>query len=327
MPKHQDRLPSFIPPQLSQLVKAPPEGQEWAHEIKYDGYRIHARIAKGDVKLLTRTGLDWTDRYEATAKALSKIRVQEAYLDGELCAVRPDGTTSFAELQAATDARSTQHLYYFVFDLLFLNGKDLMGAPLLERKERLQALLADTPQGVQYSDHHIGDGKRFLEAACTAKAEGIISKRVDAPYMSRNRGLWRKSKCLNREEFVIVGYSDPEGSRPYFGALLLGYYDGDGRLLYAGRAGTGFSDAELRRVYDILQPLRVSKMPLDVVPPRTTRFGSPLELSRVHWLKPELVCEVSFLTCTADGLLRQVSYQGLRADKLAKDVRRPRPAS
>jgi ATP-dependent DNA ligase len=130
-------------------------------------------------------------------------------------------------------------------------------------------------------------------------------------------------KCLNREEFVIVGYSEPEGSRPYFGALLLGYYDDDdGRLLYAGRAGTGFSDAELRRVYDILQPFRVSKMPLDVPPPRKTRLGSPLELSRVHWLKPEPVCEVTYLTWTADGLLRAVSYQGLRADKPAKYVRR-----
>jgi ATP-dependent DNA ligase len=165
-----------------------------------------------------------------------------------------------------------------------------------------------------------------VDAVCGAKAEGIISRRVDAPYVPGNRGLWRKSKCLNREEFVIIGYSEPEGSRPYFGALLLGYYDDDGRLHYAGRAGTGFSDAELRRVYDILQPLRVSKMPLDAPPPRKTRFGSPLELSRVHWLKPELVCEVEFLTWTADGLLRAVSYQGLREDKLAREVRR-RPGS
>ena len=134
-----------------------------------------------------------------------------------------------------------------------------------------------------------------------------------------------QSKCLNREEFVVIGYSEPEGSRPYFGALPLGYYDDDGRLVYAGRAGTGFSDAELRRVYDLLQPLRVSEMPLDAPPPRTTRFGSPLELSRVHWLRPELVCEVTYLTQTADGLLRAVSYQGMRADKPAREARRERP--
>jgi bifunctional non-homologous end joining protein LigD len=320
-------LPSFIPPQLSQLVKAPPEGPDWAHEIKYDGYRIHARLAKGGVALLTRTGLDWTDRYETTAKALAGLRLREAYLDGELCALNPDGTTSFAKLQAATDARTTHDLVYFVFDLLFLNGKDLMAVPLVERKERLRALLEGAPRSIQYSHHHIGDGKRVLDAACAAKAEGIISKRTDSRYVPSNRGLWRKSKCVNREEFVIVGYSEPEGSRPYFGALLLGYYDDDGRLVYAGRGGTGFSDAELRRVYDTLQPLRISKMPLDVAPPRKTRFGSPLELSRVHWVKPQLVCEVEFLTWTADGLLRQVSYQGLRADKPAKDVRHPRPAT
>jgi ATP-dependent DNA ligase len=174
MPKRSD-LPTFIPPQLSQPIKAPPEGSDWAHEIKHDGYRIHARVARGDVKLLTRTGLDWTDRYQTTAKALSKIKEQEAYLDGELCAVRPDGTTSFADLQAATDSRSTQDLAYFVFDLLFLNGKDLMAAPLLERKERLQALVEKAPKSIQYSDHHTGDGKRLFEAVCGAKAEGIIS--------------------------------------------------------------------------------------------------------------------------------------------------------
>jgi DNA ligase D-like protein (predicted ligase) len=318
-------LPEFIRPQLSQLIERPPEGDDWAHEVKYDGYRIHARLTGGEVKLLTRTGLDWTGRYGATAEALTGLRARGTYLDGELCAVRPDGTTSFAELQAATDSHSTGGLIYFAFDLLYLNGRDMTQAPLLDRKGRLQALLKEAPASIQYSGHHIGDGKRILDAACRAKAEGIISKRVDAPYVSGNRGLWRKAKCLNREEFVIIGYTEPEGSRPYFGALLLGYYDDDERLVYAGRAGTGFSDAELRRVYDLLQPLRASKMPLDQPPPRSTRFGSPLELSRVHWLRPELVCEVTYLTWTADGLLRAVSYQGLRADKPAREVRRDRP--
>jgi len=199
MPKSSG-TPSFIPPQLSQLVKAPPEGDAWAHELKYDGYRIHARLTGREARLLTRTGLDWTDRYQATAKALSGIKTRGAYLDGELCAVRPDGTTSFAELQAATDSRCTHHLVYFAFDLLFLNGRDMRAAPLLDRKGRLEALLKGAPQSIQYSGHHIGDGKRILDAACGAKAEGIISKRVDAPYVPGNRGLWRKSKCVNREE-------------------------------------------------------------------------------------------------------------------------------
>ena len=217
------------------------------------------------------------------------------------------------------------HLVYFVFDLLFVDGERLTARPLLERKERLGALLERAPPSVRYSDHHVGDAQRFLEAACAAKAEGIVSKRMDAAYAPGNRGLWQKSKCLQREEFIIVGYTEPEGSRPYLGALLLGYYGDAGRLVYAGRVGTGMSAAELRRLHATLQPLHLSKMPLDAPPPRTSRFGSPLELSRVHWVKPELVCEVRFLSWTSDGLLRQVAYEGLRADKPARDVRLVRP--
>jgi len=268
----------------------------------------------------------WTERYEATARFVSAIDAQSAYLDGELCAVPADGTTSFAEMQAATDEGRSVHLVYFVFDLLFVAGEKLTARPLLERKERLGSLVERAPSSVRYSDHHVGDAQRFLEAACAAKAEGIVSKRINAPYAPGNRGLWQKSKCLQREEFIIVGYTEPEGSRPYLGALLLAYYDDDGRLVYAGRVGTGISEAELRRLYETLQPLQVSKMLLDVPPPRTTRFGSPLVLSRVHWVRPELVCEVRFLSWTSDGLLRQVAYEGLRADKPARDVRRPRPA-
>jgi DNA ligase D-like protein (predicted ligase) len=262
------------------------------------------------------------NKYENTANTIAKLKARTAYLDGELCAVNPDGTTSFAELQAATDSKRTAHLVYFAFDLLYLNGENLTQLLLLDRKERLRKLLKGLPQSIQYSGHHLGDGKRFLDAACGAKAEGIISKRIDSPYKPGNRGLWVKTKCINEEEFVIVGYSEPEGSRSYLGALLLAYYDDDGQLIYAGRAGTGMSQAELKRVYDKLQPLRISEMPLDKPPPRSTRFGSPLILSRVQWVKPKLACQVKFLTWTADGLLRQVSYQGLRDDKAAKDVRR-----
>jgi DNA ligase D-like protein (predicted ligase) len=318
-------LPAFVPPQLSLLVKAPPTRENWAHELKYDGFRFHARLDRGKVKLLTRTGLDWTDKYENTAVAIGKIKARTAYIDGELCAVNPDGTTSFAELQAATDSKSTSHLVYFAFDLIFLNGENLTELPLLDRKERLRRLLKGVPQSIQYSGHHFGDGKRFLDAACGAKAEGIISKRMDCPYKPGNRGLWVKTKCINEEEFVVVGYSEPEGSRSYLGALLLAYYDDGEKLIYAGRAGTGMSQAELKRVYDKLQPLRIEKMPLDKPPPRSTRFGSPLVLSQIKWVKPKLVAQVRYLTWTTDGLLRQVSYQGLREDKPAKEVRRPGP--
>jgi bifunctional non-homologous end joining protein LigD len=204
----------FIEPQLSQLVKTPPAGGDWAHELKYDGYRIHGLLEQGDVRLLTRTGLDWTARYDVVARAVAALDVRSAYLDGELCAVRSDGTTSFAAMQAATDEGRSAHLVYFVFDLLVVHDERLTLRPLLERKERLRLLLEGAPAAVHYSDHHIGDGRRFLEAACAAKAEGIVSKRVDSAYVPGNRGLWQKTKCLNREEFVIVGYTEPEGSRP-----------------------------------------------------------------------------------------------------------------
>jgi DNA ligase D-like protein (predicted ligase) len=316
-------LPRWVKPQLTQLVREAPEGAGWLHEIKFDGYHMHARLAKGDARLLTRTGLDWTGKYPAIARALAALDVEAAYLDGELCAVLPDGTTSFSLMQAATDARSGANLFFYLFDLLYLDGEDLMPLPLATRKERLASLLAGVAAPLAYSDHHEGGGRQFHAQACRLRLEGIVSKRAAAPYSPGNRGLWVKTKCLNREEFVIVGWTDPEGSRPHLGALLLGYYAADGRLIYAGRAGTGIGEAELRRMWDRLQPLATTAMPLDVPPPRASRFGSPLVLSRVHWVRPELVAEVTFLTWTDDGLLRQVVYQGLREDKSAREVTRP----
>jgi ATP-dependent DNA ligase len=165
----------------------------------------------------------------------------------------------------------------------------------------------------------------FHAQACKLELEGIVSKRAEAPYAPGNRGLWLKVKCLHREEFVVVGWTDPEGRRPWLGALLLAYYDPDGRPVYTGRAGTGINTGALERLWRRLQPLAIDTMPLDVPPPRTSRFGSPLVLSRVHWVRPELVAEVKFLTWTDDNLLRQVVYEGLREDKPAAEVRRPVP--
>jgi bifunctional non-homologous end joining protein LigD len=306
-------------------VKAAPDGTEWLHEINYDGYRMHARVDFSDVRLLTRTGLNWTHKYRPIASALSKLPVKQAYLDGELCGVLPDGKTSFAIIQAASDSRNAENLIFYFFDLLFVDGEDLSGLPVTRRKARLAELLDGVAPPLQYSDHHIGSGPAFYAEASKLRVEGIVSKRADAPYAPGNRGLWVKTKCLNREEFIVVGWSDPEGSRPRLGALLLAYYDDTGKLSYAGRAGSGISDAELERLWHRLQPLATKKMPLHVPPPRTSRFGSPLALSRVHWVRPELVAEVTFLTWTQDGLLRQVVYQALREDKPAKQIRRPIP--
>jgi DNA ligase D-like protein (predicted ligase) len=317
--------PVWVKPQLTELVKQPPDGPNWFHEIKFDGYRIHARIDDGDVRLLTRTGLDWTRKYSPIAAALEKLPVGKAYLDGELCGVRLDGTTSFSVIQAASDSGNADALVFFLFDLLFVHGEDLTGLPLSERKSRLATVMSGVGPPLQYSDHQVGRGPTFYAEACKLGLEGIVSKRADAPYVPGNRGLWVKTKCLNREEFVVVGWTEPEGTRPYLGALLLAYYDDIGELIYAGRVGTGIGHAELERVWRRLQPLATDKMPLEIPPPRTSRFGSPLVLSRVHWVRPELVVEVKFLTWTQEGLLRQVIYQGLREDKSATDVRRPRP--
>jgi len=318
-------LPDWIAPQLTKLAETVPEGDHWVHEIKLDGYRMHARLDRGQVKLLTRTGLDWSDKYPTTAKALKAIRAQQAYIDGELCAVDETGITSFSLLQAATDNRLTASLIFFAFDLLYFNGENLMSIPLTGRKQQLQQLLEDHVRAIRYCDHQVGLGPQFYQSVCKLGLEGVVSKRLDALYVPGNRGLWLKTKCLNREEFIVVGWTDPEGSRPRLGALLLAYYDPNGRLTYAGRAGTGMSEEELERVWRRLQPLATPTMPLDVPPPRASRFGSPLELSRVHWARPELVVEVNYLIWTLDNLLRQVVYVGLREDRPARDVRRSVP--
>jgi DNA ligase D-like protein (predicted ligase) len=311
--------PVWIEPQLCKLVTTIPAGDAWAHEVKFDGYRMHARIAEGKAALLTRSGLDWTAKYPQIGGAVAALKCRQAYLDGELCAVRPDGTSSFAALQG--HGVTPASLIYFAFDLLHLDGEDLTRLPLLERKTRLERLLQDTPPFVRYSSHVIGSGARVFEEAAKLGLEGIVSKAVDAPYMPGNRGTWVKTKALNRQEFVIVGWTDPEGSRPALGSLLLGYYGDDGKLIYAGRAGTGMTDSELHALVKRLKPLASEKMPLASPPPKNTR-GKPLVLSRVHWVKPRLVAEVTYLTWASDGLLRHVVYEGLREDKVARDVRR-----
>jgi bifunctional non-homologous end joining protein LigD len=252
---------------------------------------MHARIDGGNIQLLTRTGLDWSHRYERTIEALRLLKVRSAYLDGELCALNADGVPVFSRLQAAMDEGRTDQLVFFAFDLLYLNGESAALLPLIERKERLHRLFRKEIPGLRYSEHVTGDGPRFRAQACKLGLEGVISKRADRPYAPGDRGIWVKSKCLNREEFVVVGWTDPEGSRRLIGALLLGYYTEDGRLHYAGRAGTGMTDKELKRLAGVLAPLKAARMPVAEAPPRDSRFGSPLQLSKVHWVRPELVVE------------------------------------
>ena len=291
-----------LDPQLSEPVEKPPSGSQWLHEIKLDGYRMAARIDNGRVQLLTRTGLDWTDKYPSAIAALTNLNVTTAYIDGELCGVDEAGLPTFAHTQAATDGERNVQLVYYAFDLLHLDGWDVSGLQLIERKALLEPLLANKP-GLQFNGHETGDGELILKHAGKLGFEGVVSKTIDAPYAPGNRGLWRKAKWLNRQEFVIVGWSDPEGSRPHLGALLLGYYTDDGKLIYAGRVGTGMPVKVLADLRRRLDPLARKKSPLNVPPSRKTRFGSPLVLSRVHWVEPKLVAEITYLTWTADDLL------------------------
>jgi DNA ligase D-like protein (predicted ligase) len=316
-------LASWVKPQLAALVKQAPDDSDWLHEIKLDGYRMHARLDAGQVQILTRRGNIWTDKYPAIAQALAGLQATNAYLDGELCGVLPDGRTAFNLIQNASDTGQAS-LVFFLFDLLFVDDEDITALPLVDRKARLETLLNGAPFSLQYNDHQIGHGPAFHRLACRRGLEGIVSKRVNGRY-EPDRRTWLKAKCLNREEFVVVGWSDPEGSRHRIGSLLLGYYTPDGKLIYAGRAGTGMPEVELERLWQRLQPLVVAKMPLSVPPPRGGRFSSPLVLSRVHWVRPEMVVEVSYAAWTPDGLLRHVVYLGEREDKPAIDVRRDPP--
>jgi ATP-dependent DNA ligase len=247
--------------------------------------------------------------------------VKTAYVDGELCGVDDARLPSFAQTQAASDGERGVHLVYYAFDLLHLDGQDTSNLPLIERKVMLEPLVRNRP-GLQFNSHDAGDGELILKHAGQLGFEGVVSKTIDAPYAPGNRGLWRRAKALNRQEFVVVGWSDPEGSRPDLGALLLGYNTDDGKLIYAGRGGTGMPVKVLADLRRRLDPLARKTSPLSVPPPRATRFGSPLVLSRVHWVEPKLVAEITYLTWTADNLLRHTVYVGLREDKPAEQVRR-----
>jgi bifunctional non-homologous end joining protein LigD len=316
-------LPKSFEPQLATLGDSAPEGDEWLHEMKLDGYRILCRIDGGDVRLLSRNGKDWTDRFAEIAEAAAALPCERALIDGEVVVLDRKGMSHFQSLQQALRRKAgTRDLHWFAFDIVHLDGSDIARAPLTERKELLRALLERLdPDGViRYCDHVAGNGPEFFRQACRSGLEGIISKRADSPYRSGRGRDWRKTKCTHRQEFVIVGYTEPGGSRTGFGALLLAVNDEDGNLVAAGRVGTGFTNDVLGSLHAKLEKLERATPPI-VDPPTGAKARD------VHWVKPALIAEVAFTEWTADGSVRHPSFQGLREDKSAEDIVRERARS
>ena len=312
-------LPESIKPQLATLVESVPDG-DWRYEVKFDGYRIMARIDSGKVQLFTRNGHDWTAKMPQQAEALAALGLESAWLDGEVVVPNEDGTPDFQALQNAFEVGRSGTIVYYLFDLPYLNGMDLREVPLEERRAALSQVLEHNDNDLlRFSADFTEQPESVLESACQMKLEGLIGKRAGSTYVSKRSSSWVKIKCKNRQEFIIVGYTDPKGARSGFGALLLGLHDEAGALHYAGKVGTGFNQVTLKSLHAKLKALEVDKSPLAKAPPAADVRGA-------HWLKPELMCEVAFAEMTRQGVIRHSVFHGLRSDKPAQAITHERPA-
>jgi len=313
------KLPKSFQPQLAIPADDTPSGDQWLHEIKFDGYRILARVEDDVVRLITRRGNDWTDRFPSVRQAIEALNLRDTIFDGEVVVLDTDGTTNFQALQNVMNRGEERDICYYVFDLPFFDGYDLTSERLIDRKAVLAEVLGSQAASriVRYSDHISGQGRDVFSHACDKTLEGIISKRANAFYVQKRSDDWVKSKCLKRQEFVVGGWTDPSGSREGFGALLLGYYQGDD-LQYAGRVGTGFNRQSLHDVRRLLDKLE-RKTPAYSHPP------SGQSAKGVHWVTPQLIAEVEFNSWTDGHLVRQASFHGLREDKKPEDIVREEP--
>jgi len=312
-------MPESIKPELATLVDSAPEG-DWRYEIKFDGYRIMAKINEGKVQLFTRNGHDWTHKLPRQAEALASLALDSAWLDGEMVVANAQGVPDFQALQNAFEAGSSDAISYYLFDMPYLNGMDLRQVPVEQRRAALAKVLERSEDEVlRFSDDFAETPDALLNSACQMQMEGLIGKRVGSSYVSRRSGDWIKLKCKRRQEFVVVGFTEPKGARSKFGALLLGLHDADsGELRYAGKVGTGFNEATLSSIHDQLTPLEVKKAAV-INPP--TGF----EAKGVHWLKAELLAEVAFAEITKEGSVRHAVFHGMRTDKPAKSITEERP--
>jgi bifunctional non-homologous end joining protein LigD len=308
-------LPVFVEPQLATLKDKAPAGRQWLHEIKFDGYRVQARLQDGKAKLLTRTGLDWTRRFgKEIRQAIEKIPAGRALIDGELVVEIDAGSTDFSALQEDLAAGRSDRFVFYAFDLLHLDGRDLRPVPLEERKEALRALLAASDLGprIRYSEHFAENGELVMKHACRLSLEGIVSKRRDQPYRSGRGNDWVKSKCSSRQEFVIGGYVPSSTSQKTIGSLVMGYYE-DGKLIHAGRVGTGYTAAVAGQLWKRLEELRIDANPFSGRLSAEARKG-------VRYVAPKLVAEVEFGGWTGDKHLRHAAFRGLREDKAPEEI-------
>ena len=308
--------PAFQEPQLATLVDGPPTGSDWLHETKYDGYRALLAVGGGKCVAYTRSGLDWTEKFQSVATAAAALPCHSALIDSEICALDAAGRPDFSALQAAL--KDGGPLVTFAFDLLHLDGADLTSAPLTERKAKLGVLLAAAPAPLHFAEHVRGGGEKMFAAMCAGGYEGVVSKRADARYRSGRSGNWLKAKCTHRQEFVIAGWSASEKGRG-FASLLLGVHEAGG-LRYAGRVGTGFDDRTLVDLAARLAKLATDSSPFAEKLPALARRGA-------HFVRPDLVAEIAFTEFTADGHLRHPSFLGLRGDKPAGEVVRENAAA
>ncbi len=315
-------LPLTLSPQLATLVDTAPNGDGWLYELKFDGYRLLARVDGPDVRLFTRNGHDWTSRLKALAKDVQALGIASGWLDGEIVVRNAEGAPDFQLLQNAFDTSPNSaeraRIEFFVFDLPFAQGEDLRERPLAERRERLRNLLADAPSDsrIRFSEDFAVTPQDLLHTACQMQMEGLIGKRADAPYASGRGSSWIKLKCTQRQEFVVGGWTDPKGARTGLGALMLGAHDESGRLRYAGNVGSGFNAQSLARVSQQLAGLRSERSPFEPTPPGV----------RGHWVKPKLIAEVSFAQWTKSGHVRHAVFHGLRSDKAPRSITVEKPA-
>ncbi|PTQ69198.1 DNA ligase D [Pseudomonas sp. GV071] len=304
-------IPEKFQPQLATLVTQPPAG-EWIYEIKFDGYRMLARIQGGEVRMFSRNGNDWTERLPKQVEALRSLQLGDSWLDGEVVVLNEEGLPDFQGLQNAFDEGQSQPILYYLFDAPYLNGQNLRQQPLEARRDALQKVLKHKRGPLRFSKAFTASHQDIVASACAMRLEGVVGKRANSPYVSRRSDDWIKLKCRQRQEFVVIGYTEPKGSRSAFGALLLGVYEDD-KLRYAGRVGTGFDEQRLQHLLKQMEKLQRADTPL----------AKPLSaaLARgVQWLKPTLVGEVEFAEWTREGLVRQASFIAERTDKPARQI-------